>query len=70
MATKTKFSTSISQPQQCYFSDEDRRRRKWRKLMKKVVEESKKSIYGTSTKALVFRDATVKSDILCNNSSM
>ncbi|GJY52771.1 hypothetical protein Tco_0444435 [Tanacetum coccineum] len=35
--------------------DEDRRRRKWKKLMKKVVEESKKSIYGTSTKALVFR---------------
>nr|GEV56617.1 ribonuclease H-like domain-containing protein [Tanacetum cinerariifolium] len=55
MATKTKFSTSIRQRQQCYISGEDRRRRKWRKLIKKVVEESKKSIYGISTKALVFR---------------
>ncbi|KVH92382.1 hypothetical protein Ccrd_005569 [Cynara cardunculus var. scolymus] len=30
-----------------------RRSRKWRKMMKKLVEESKKSIYGTS-KSLTF----------------
>ncbi|GKA76795.1 hypothetical protein Tco_0783256 [Tanacetum coccineum] len=66
MATKTKFSTSIPQRQQCYFSGEDRRRRKWRKLMKKVVEESKKSIYGSSTKALVFRYDAIKMDTLAD----
>ncbi|KAK9066953.1 hypothetical protein SSX86_014277 [Deinandra increscens subsp. villosa] len=31
----------------------DRRRRRWKKLMKKMVEESKKSIYGSS-KPVVF----------------
>lgn len=33
--------------------DSDRQRRKWKKLMNKVVEESKRSIYGSS-KPLVF----------------
>ncbi|KAF5791502.1 hypothetical protein HanXRQr2_Chr09g0395501 [Helianthus annuus] len=32
----------------------ERQRRKWRKLMNKVVEESKRSIYGSS-KPMVFR---------------
>nr|GEZ79215.1 hypothetical protein [Tanacetum cinerariifolium] len=42
---------------------EDQRRRKWRKLMKKVVEEGKKSIYGSSTKALVFREMETLADL-------
>ncbi|KAI3768191.1 hypothetical protein L2E82_18660 [Cichorium intybus] len=49
-------TSSFSDQEDCtqINSSSVRRSRKWRKLMKKVVEGSKKSIYGSS-KPLIFR---------------
>ncbi|KAI3768192.1 hypothetical protein L2E82_18666 [Cichorium intybus] len=49
-------TSSVSDQEECIKSNSTcvRRSRKWRKLMKKVVDGSKKSIYGSS-KPLKFR---------------